>query len=135
MAALGGDARGAGEEKIRQPIEIVLIEQHEPRFFVRQHILAELRAKRRQPLVDRGEARLGFWRQPCAGAREIEMIAREHARLFGRKTEIVLLGLQSVDAREQRVVQIGFAAMARQDRGHVALDRLQAHHWSPRLRD
>ena len=60
-----------------------------------------------------------------ARAGEIEMIARKHARLFGRKPEPLLRGLQCVDALEQRVVQIGFAAMARQNRGHLALDRLQ----------
>ena len=53
------------------------------------------------------------------------MIAREHPRLFGRKPETVLLGFQSVDALKQRVVQIGFAAMARQNRGDFALDRLK----------
>ena len=118
-------ARGAGDEKIRQAVEIVLVEQHEPVFFVRQHILPELSAKRRQPLGDRGEARLGLRRQPRAGAGEIEMIALEHARLFGRKPEFVSFRLQSVNALEQRVVQIGLVAMARQDRRDVALDRLQ----------
>ena len=53
------------------------------------------------------------------------MIAVEHARLLGRKPELVFFGLQGVDAREQRLVQIGVVAMARQDRRDVALDRLQ----------
>ncbi len=125
MAALGGDARGARDEKIRQAVEIGLVQQHEPRFFVRQHILPELSAKRRQPLGDRGEARLGLRRQARAGAGEIEMIALEHARLFGRKPEPVSFRLQSVNAREQRIVQEGLVAMARQDRRDIALDRLQ----------
>ena len=64
----------------------------------------------------------GGW--PGAGAGEIEMIALEHARLLGRKPEPLLIGLQGVDALEQRIVQIGFAAMTRQDRSDLALDRL-----------
>ena len=76
--------------KIRQAVEILLVEQHEPALFVRQHILAELRGKRRQPLGDRGQSRLGLGRGAGAGAGEIEMIALEHARLLGRKPERVL---------------------------------------------
>ena len=125
MAAIGGGARGAGDEEIRQAVEIGLGEQHEPVFFVLEHILPELSAERRQPLGDRGETRLGLRRQTRAGAGEIEMIALEHARLFGRKPEFVSLRLQSVDALEQRVVEIGLVAMAREDRRDLALDRLQ----------
>ena len=125
MAALGGRARRASDEEIRQAVEIVLAQQQEPGFLVRQHILAELRAEGRQPLVDRGQTTFGVGLQPSARADEIEMIAGEHARLFGRKPEFVLFGLQRVDAFEQRVVQIGLAAMMRQDRRDVALDRLQ----------
>ncbi len=125
MAAFGADARGAADEKIRQAAQIVPLEQHEPVFFVGQHVLAEFCAERRQPLGDRGEARFCLGRKACAGAGEIEMVAFEHARLFGRKPEPVLPGLQCVDALEQSVVQIGFAAMARQDRGDLALDRLK----------
>ena len=107
MAAVGGDARGAGDEKIRQAVEIGLVQQQEPVLFVREHILAELGGERRQPLGDRGQPRLGFGRRARAGAGEIEMIALKHARLFGRKPELVLFGLQRVDAPEQRLVQIG----------------------------
>ena len=52
------------------------------------------------------------------------MIALKHARLFGGKPEPLLRSLQGVDALEQRVVQIGFAAMAREDGSDFALDRL-----------
>ena len=124
MAALDRDARGALRKEIRQAVEIALGEQHQPVFFVRQHILAELGAERRQPLADRGEAVLGFGREACASAGEIEMITLEHARLFGRKPERVLARLQGVDAPEQGIVQIDVAAMAREDRGDLAFDRL-----------
>ena len=53
------------------------------------------------------------------------MIAAKHARLFGRKPELVLARFKRVDALEQSLVQIGLAAMAREYRRDVALDRLQ----------
>ena len=52
------------------------------------------------------------------------MIAPEHARLLGGKPQPRLAGLQGVDALEQRIVQISVAAMAREDRSDLALDRL-----------
>ena len=81
--------------------------------------------KRRQPLGDRGQPRLGFGRGGRAGAGEIEMIALEHARLLRREPELRLLRFKRVDAREQSLVQVGFAAMAREHRRNFALDRLQ----------
>ena len=125
MAAVGGDARGAGGEKIRQPVEIGLVQEQEPGFFVREHILAELGRKRRQPLGDRGQPRLGFGRGGRAGAGEIEMIAVEHAYPFGREPELHLLRFKRVDARKQSLVQVGFAAVARENSRNFALDRLQ----------
>ena len=93
MAPVGGDARGARDEEIRQALEIGLIEQHEPVFFIRQHVLTEFRRQRRQPLGDCGQSRFGLGRRARAGAGEIEMIAVKHARLFGRKRELVLVAL------------------------------------------
>src|SRR3984885_3290682 len=75
MAALGGDARCACDIKVRQTNEILLVQEHEPALFVRQHILAELRSKRRQPLGGGGQPRLGLSRRAGAGAGGIEMIA------------------------------------------------------------
>ena len=118
-------APGAGDEKVRQAVEIVLAEQHEPCFFVGEDILPELGGERRQPLADRGQTRLGVRLRACAGAGEIKMIALEHARLFGGKAEPVLFGLERVDALEQRLVQISFVAMAGENGGDFALDRLQ----------
>src|SRR5882757_11132435 len=90
VAALGGDARCARNIKVRQANEVLLVQEHEPALFVRQHVLSELRGKRRQPLGDRGQSRLGLSRGARAGAGEIEMIALEHARLLDRKPELVL---------------------------------------------
>ncbi len=125
MAALGGDARCACDIEVRQASEILLVQQHEPALFVRQHILAELRGKRRQPLGDRGQSRLGLPRGAGAGAGEIEMIALEHARLLGRKPELVLLGLERGDALEQRLVQRDLASMAREHGRDLPFDRLE----------
>ena len=47
---------------------------------------------------------------PAPARVKLEMIALEHARLFGGKPELVLLGLERVDALEQRLVQIGVVA-------------------------
>ena len=84
-----------------------------------------MRGERRQPLGDRGQARLGVSRRACSGAGEIEMIALEHARLFERKPELVLVGLKRIDALEQRLAQIDIAAMARENRRDLPLDRLK----------
>ena len=125
MAALGGDLRRARAIEVRQALEVLLVKQHEPCFFVRKHILPELGGEPRQPLADGGQARLRLGRQPRAGASEFEMIALEHPRLFGRKPELVLVGLERVDALEERLVHIRGAVEARQDRRDLALDRLQ----------
>ena len=125
MAALGGDSRRAGAIEIRQALEILLVKQHEPRLFVGEHVLPELGGERREPLADRSQTRLGVRRRARAGAGEIEVIAAEHARLFGRKPELGLFRLQGVDALEQRLVQIGVVAMAGENRRDLALDRLQ----------
>ena len=84
MSVVSGDARGAGDEEIRQTLKIGLIEQHEPVFLVLEHVLAEFRRERRQPLSDRGEPRFDLRLSACARPGEIEMITVEHARLFGR---------------------------------------------------
>src|ERR1700733_4255248 len=125
MAALGGDARCACDIKVRQASEILLVQQHEPALFVRQHILAELRSKRRQPLGDRRQSRLGLSRGAGAGTGEIEMIALKHARLFGGKPEVVLLAFKRIDALEQGLVQRDLASMAREHRRDLPLDRLE----------
>ena len=123
--ALGGEAGGAVHVEIRQAVEIARVDKQEPGLFVRQHVLPELCAEGREPLANRGEACLCLRRQAGAGAGEIEMVTLEHPRLFGGKPEPVLLAFQGVDPSEQRVVEIGVAAMARQNRSDLALDRLE----------
>ncbi len=127
MAALGRRARRAFDEEVRQAVEIARLQQHEKGFFVGQHILAELRAKACEPRGDFAEARLLLGRKPRAGAGEIQMIAFEHAGLFFIEANFrPRLGRpQRFDAGEQRFVEKSLAAVARQDRGHLALDRLQ----------
>ncbi len=87
MAPIGGDARGARDEEVGKAFEIGLIEQHEPVFFIPEHILAELGGERRQPLGDRGEPRFGLRVGARARPDEVEMIAVKHPRLFGRQPE------------------------------------------------
>ncbi len=125
MAALGREPRGACDQEARKPVEVALVEPHSPGPFVRQHVLAEGGRQRGEPFADRGEARLGFRREPGAGAGEVEVSARKRARLLGREPERRLVRVQGVDPPEQRVVQIGVARVAREDRGDGALDRLE----------
>ena len=125
MAPVGGDARGARDEEIGQTLKIGLIQQQEPVFLVLEHVLAELSGERRQPLGDRGQSRFGLRLSACARAGEVEMIAIEHARLLGRQPEFVLVRLERVDALEQSLVQIGLAAVAREEGRDLALNRLQ----------
>ena len=133
MAALGGDARGAGDEKIRQAIEIGRVQQHQPVFFVRSTFWPNCAASVASRSAIAASRALASGAAARAGAGEIEMIALEHARLLGRKPELVLLRPSSASMRlKQRLVQIGFAAMAREHRRDFALDRLRARHWSRR---
>ncbi len=104
MAALGRDARGAGDEGRRQAVEIALLQQQEPRFFIRQNILAKFCAKARQPLADVSKALLARGRKARAVAGKVQMIALQHSRLFGVEIEVLLVALQSVDAGKQRLV-------------------------------
>ncbi len=66
MAAVGGDARGALDEKARQTFKVAFVEKQEPVLLVLEHILAELGGERRQPLRDRGEPRFGLAVRACA---------------------------------------------------------------------
>ncbi len=114
------------DQKVRQPVEIALVEQHRPGPLVRQHVLAEGGRQRGEPFADRGEARLRFGRQPGAGAGEVEMRSAQSARACsGVRPSDGCVRLQGVDPPEQRVVQIGVAGVARQDRRDGALDRFE----------
>src|SRR5882672_10355989 len=70
--------------KVRKPREIVLAFEHERiRLLVGEEILAERRAKRREPLADLSQplARIGVERG--TGALEHQVITLQHARLLG----------------------------------------------------
>ena len=125
MAPLGGDARGAGAKKSGRPSRSSSSSSMSQAFSSASTFCPNSAASvaSRSPIAARRALASGG--AACAGAGEIEMIALEHARLFGRKPELVLLRLQRVDALEQRLVQIGVAAMARENRRDLALDRLQ----------
>ena len=117
MAALGGDARcacddrsPAGRRDPPRPSSMSQAFSSASTFWPNcaASVASRSPIAARRALASGGSAR--------AGAGEIEMIALEHARLFGRKPELVLLGLERVDALEERLVQIDLAAMAREDR-------------------
>ncbi len=127
MPALGrGRARRLASTKSGRPAQIVLAVEHERvGLLVGEHVLAERRAERRQPLADLGEplARLGIERG--AGALEHQVIAFQHARLLGIEAERVAALPERVDAAEQRLVEqdaVPVPGLARRD---LALDRQQ----------
>ena len=77
-------ARGIGAGKIRQAGEIALLQHQRIGLLVGQHVLPELGAEARQPLVDGGKTVLGRLFERRAGAHESGVVAVEHAGLLGR---------------------------------------------------
>ena len=124
--AFGRARRRGVEQRIRQTGAISGVSSASTiGVLVGQHILAELRAEGGEALVDLGEPRFGVRREPRAVAHERDVIERQRARLLGIEAQAVARRPQRLDAREQRIVEINFAAGARQNRRDVALDRLQ----------
>ena len=81
----GGLRGGAGE--VGQPGKIAFLKQQRIRFFVRQHVLPELRAKTRELFVDRRQTILRRLVERAAGPHEAGVVAVEHARLLGIEPE------------------------------------------------
>ena len=93
-ALLGRCPRRRAHE-IGQAREVVLALEHERiALLVRQHVLAEGGAERRQPLVDLGEPRLRRGIERGAGALEHQVVALEHALLLGGEAELVASAMQ-----------------------------------------
>ncbi len=124
--ALGGARRCGVEQRVRQARFVLRRLQGQPIVaLVGQHVLTETRAEAGEPLVDRREARPGLRRQRRAVAHEGGVIEREHARLLRIEPEAFARRAQRLDAGEQRLVEVDFAAGARQNRRDIAFDRLQ----------
>ena len=87
MAALFRRRAGGGAGEIGQAGEIALLQHQRISFLVRQHVLPELGAEARQPLVDGGQAILRRLVERAAGPHEAGVIAVEHARLLGIEAE------------------------------------------------
>src|SRR5260370_1148491 len=94
-------------------------------FFVGKHVLAELRAERREALVYFSEPRLGPGREARAVAHERDVIELQHARLLGRQPRGVVSGPHGLDALEEGFVEIDLASRPREDWRDFALDRLE----------
>ena len=86
-AALRGRRARGGAGEVGQAVEIGLLEHERVSLLVGQHVLAELGAEARQPLVDGREPVLRRLLQRGAGAHEAGVVALEHARLFGIEAE------------------------------------------------
>ena len=115
-----------GEQRVGQAGEILRrLQRQHIGLFIGQNVLAELRAERREALVDLREPRLGFGRKPRAIAHEGDMIElRERAPVRRSSPRLSRRRIERVDAAKQRLVEIDFAAEPRKHRRHVALDRL-----------
>ena len=118
----GGTRRGAGE--VGQAGEVAFLQHQRVGFLVGQHVLAELGAEARQPLVDGRQPVLGRLVERSAGPHEAGVIAVEHAGLLGGQTERITLAVKLGDAGVERPVEIECVAMARQERRNIPLDRL-----------
>ena len=122
--ARGLPCRGADE--VRQAGEVRLAAQHQVKAgFVGEHVLAEAGGQVGQPLHHLGITLLRRAVQARAGAHEVGVIALEHAQLLVAEAELVAPAVKRVDPREQGVVHVDAAVVRRQQRRHVALDRLQ----------
>ena len=82
MAALFGDTRRGFPQGLREAVEIAGLQQHQPVRFVGQHVLGELRAERRQPGGNLGEALL---------LARVEPHARPHEAFVGQFQQALLL--------------------------------------------
>ena len=111
--------------EIGQAREVVLALEHQRiALLVRQHVLTEGGAERRQPLVDLGEPRLGLCIERRAGALEHQVVAVEHALLLGGEAELVASAMKTVDAAEQRLVHEDAVPVLGLERRERELDRL-----------
>ena len=118
--------RARGAHEVGQPGELALGAQHEPvGGLVGEHVLAELRRQLGEPPHDLGVALLFVGAEARAGAREVGVIALEHAQLLGAEAELGAPLVQRVDSREQRGVHRDRAVVRGEARRHLRLDRLQ----------
>src|SRR5207247_2072568 len=86
-------------------------------------VLAECGAQTREPLADRREAGTCGAVEAGASAGEIEMIAFEHAQLFGAEPKFVAPAVERIDAREQRLIEQNGSPVPSAARGIFALQR------------
>ena len=96
----------ASRRKSGRPCEIgFAVENERVGLLVREDVLDELRAERREPLGDRREPRFFASAASLAPARtKSSVIALEHARLFGRQPELVACFASGRRRAEQRLV-------------------------------
>ena len=113
--------RGAGE--IGQAVEIALLQHQGIGLLVCQHVLPELGAEARQPLINGRQPVLRRLVERGAGPHELCVIAVEHAGLLGRKAERRKAVVEVGDSGIERPVEIKRVAVAGEQRRDVALDR------------
>ena len=99
------------------------LEDQHPGALVGEDVLAEGGADLGEALVDRLEPGLAGGVEARAGADEIGVVAVDDARLFGAERGAVLP--HGLDAAEQGRVEVDRVPVRREERRHLALDRLQ----------
>ncbi len=116
---------GAVAHEVRQSGEVARIDAEMPRLLVVQHVLAELRMQHRQPLRDGAHPCPCLRPQPGAAAQVAAMHPLQQPHLVGLQPECRAAGMQRVDPREQTGIERDPHAVLRQQRRHLAVDRLQ----------
>ena len=118
-------ARALARAKSGRPARSASLQHEGIGLLVGQHVLPELGAEARQPLVDGGEAVLRRLVQRGAGPHEAGVIAVEDAGLLRREAERGAPPPEVVDAGKERPVEVEGIIVAGEQRRDVALDRLQ----------
>ena len=123
-ARLGGERHRFADRR-RQAREVGLCaEQHHLLALVLEHVLSERRVERREFLVDLGEALLLVRVELRAGAHELVVVPPHEPLLLGSESGGVALGVDLLDALEERFVLRDLVEERRELRLHLALDRL-----------
>ncbi len=125
MTLVGGDAGGGFAQRLRQAVEVALLQHQPPGLLVLQDVLRELRRQRRQPLVDLGDARLLLGAQLGAGPHQPLVAQLQHAPLLVGEVEFVAPLVEIGDALEDPPVEHHRRLVRGELRRHLALDRLQ----------
>ena len=126
QSALGGGRLRRGTDGVRQARQLVLATQLQAvGVLIGEHVLTELGGQGCEAFHQRSVALLCDGGQACASTNEVALGLLQQPQLFGRQGQRGALGVQRVDAREQRCMHVDGAGVCRQRLGHLSLHLLQ----------